>query len=97
MIPLNGNVNTYVLLLVAFLNAVTAMMAWRTHDTATLAYSVATETKAIALKTEIQTNSINTALVAATATASHATGKEEGRLEGEAKGLREGQQQKQGN
>ena len=43
------------------------------------------ETKIIAQKTELNTNSMREQLVAATGAASHAAGLEQGRTEGEAK------------
>ncbi len=47
--------------------------------------AVAIEAKEIAQKTEINTNSMKDALVASTKAASHAEGREEARVEGEAK------------
>lgn len=47
--------------------------------------AVAIEAKDIALKTELNTNSMKDALVASTAKAAHAEGKDEARAEGEAK------------
>lgn len=59
------------LLGIALLNAFTAVMAWRTHS--------------LTEKVEIATNSMKDALVKATGESAHAAGKEEGRVEGEAK------------
>lgn len=46
-------------------------------------HATVVEAKEIAQKTELNTNSMRVALVAATAVASRAEGKEEGRVEGE--------------
>lgn len=62
---------TIMWLLIAALNAFTAWTALRT--------------KLDMHKVEIATNSMKDALVAATATAAHATGREEARIEGEQK------------
>lgn len=59
-----------ILLIVALVNAFTALMAWKT--------------KVAAEKTEVNTNSMREQLVEAKGIASHAEGKEEGRKEGEA-------------
>lgn len=68
------NLDTLALLFIA---ALTAFTAWTNLRTA----RIATETKAIALKTEIASNSMKDALVAATATASKAEGRDEMRAE----------------
>lgn len=60
-----------ILLGIAALNAFTAYMAW--------------QTKGIALKTELNTNSMKDALVETTRAQSRAEGVEEGRLAGEQK------------
>ncbi len=60
-----------VLLIIAIVNAITAIMTWKT--------------KRAAEKTEVNTNHMREQLVVATGAASHAAGKEEGRAEGEAK------------
>lgn len=74
------------LLSIALLNAFTAFMAWRTH--------------LLTKQVEVATNSMKDALVKATGEASHAAGKEEGRVEAENKAgnaavaiLAEGKQQ----
>jgi hypothetical protein len=59
-----------ILLIVAIVNAFTALMAW--------------QTKRAAEKTEINTNHMREQLVDSTKIASHAEGKEEGRAEGKA-------------
>lgn len=70
--------NTVALIAVALINAYVAYQAKKTR-------SLASETKNIAEQTEKNTNSMKDALVASTKLASHAEGKEEGRIEGEAK------------
>lgn len=70
--------NTVVLLVIAAMNAGTGYLAY-------LAKRTAAETKEIALKTEINTNSLQDALVAATKGEAHAAGLEQGRTEGEAR------------
>lgn len=61
-------------LLIACINAYTAWLTWKTRE-------IATETKEIAQKTEINTNSLTKQLNEQTALASHAAGREEMRTE----------------
>ena len=56
---------------IAILNCITAYFAWRTHS--------------LTKQVEVATNSMKDALVKATGEASFKSGKEEGRIEGEAK------------
>ena len=73
--------DTIGLIIVAIINAYTAY--------------VSTKTRAIAQKTETNTNSMKDQLMAATAISSHAEGREEGRAEGERKAAILAQDQKQ--
>lgn len=68
---MNLDLNNMAILAIALTNAFTAIMVWRTHQ--------------ISKKTELNTNSMKDALVAATKVASHAEGMEEGRKAGEEK------------
>lgn len=73
---INLDPNTLLLFGIALLNAMTAFFAWRGQK-------AAVDTKAIALKTEINTNSMKDALVKATREAAHAAGADEQRVIGE--------------
>lgn len=70
--------NTWILLVIAITNAGTGVL-WFLIKQDTLATKIAAEL------TEKNTNSMKDALVLATDKAAHAAGKEEGRVEGEAK------------
>lgn len=67
-----------ILLAIAFFNALTALVGWYTHK-------AAKATQADVLKIEKATNSMKDALVAATAQASEAKGRDEERAKGEDK------------
>jgi len=67
------DLNMLVLLGIAVMNAYTAYAVNKTHN--------------LALKTELNTNSMKDALVKATGIAAHAEGREEGRLQSEADAL----------
>lgn len=75
---INLDPNTLLLFGIAVMNALGAYFAWKGKN-------AAIETKEIALKTEINTNSMKDALVAATREAAHAAGADEQRAAGEAK------------
>jgi len=69
---------TAMLTIIAIMNAVTAYFAWRGKQESA-------ETKVIALKTELNTNSMKDALVKATGEAAHAAGVQQERVASEAK------------
>ena len=77
----------WTLLAIAGLNLATGILAWDARRAAKVTQAVATETKAIALKTEINTNSLTTRLAATSREAGHAEGREEARVEGEQKAV----------
>lgn len=84
----------FLLALIAFFNAAGFYFAWRAKMVAVetqaivgQTHTIAVETRELAEKTEINTNSMKDALVKATGEAAHAAGKEEGRSEGEAKAV----------
>lgn len=72
------NINTLMLLAIAICNVVIAVLAWHTKQ------DVAA-TRVTAERTELNTNSMREALVQRTGEAEHARGREEARVEGEAK------------
>ncbi len=66
--------DTWIVFAIAIINAFTAWMTWRTHQTSV-------ETQSIAKQTELNTNSLAIKLNEQTALASHAAGREEMRVE----------------
>lgn len=75
------NNNLVLLAIAVFTFANTAFLWWSNHNT----QKVVTETRNIALKTELNTNSMKDALVRATVLASEAKGRDEQRAIGESK------------
>lgn len=69
----------WTLLAIAAFNLATGVLAWDARREVKATKTIAQATQEIALKTEINTNSLTTRLVAASSEAAHAAGKEEGR------------------
>jgi hypothetical protein len=88
LLGLEANLNTIVLFIIAVLGAYTAYTNRKAVSDRKDIRILVESTRDLALKTELNTNSMKDALVAATAVAAHAEGKEEGRVAGEAKASR---------